>query len=66
MKVMKIVQDTAELETEENRGQPHLSDSDREMQNFLELLLAPTSDSESESGSETDNESNSDTDMLSD
>ena len=65
-KEKKIVQDTAELETEENRGQPHLSDSDREMQNFLELLLAPTSDSESEPGSETDNESNSDTDMLSD
>ena len=43
-----------------------LSNSDRKMQNFLELLLAPTSDSESESGSETDNDSNSDTDMLSD
>ena len=65
-KEKKSVQDTAELETEENRGQPHLSDSDREMQNFLELLLAPTSDSESESGSETDNDSNSDADMLSD
>jgi hypothetical protein len=52
--------DTAELETEENQGQAHMSDGDREMQRFLEILLAPTNDSDSESVSESDDE------MLSD
>ena len=62
-----IYQFTAELETEENREQSsHMSDGDSEIQHFLELLLAPTSDSESESVGETDNESNSNNEMLSD
>ena len=56
---------------EENRGQPHTSDSDNETQHFFECLLAPTSgsesDSESDSVGETD-ECNSDVnnEMLSD
>ena len=54
------------METEENRGQmAHVSDSDREMQCFLELLLAPASDSDSMSASDTDT-SRSDDEMLSD
>ncbi len=36
--------DTAELKTEENKGLAHMSDGDREMQRFLEILLAPTND----------------------
>ena len=61
----KTVQNNADLEMEENRGQPQTSDGDNKTQHFLELLLAATSDSESESVGETD-ESNSDNDILSD
>ena len=43
-----------------NRAQSHRSDDDREMQDFLELLLQHASDSESESEDETDK---SDSDM---
>ena len=66
VKEKQTVQDVAEMEAEENSGQPHTRDGDSEMQHFLQSLLAPTSDSESESESETDNESNSDNEMLSD
>ena len=57
-----VAQDVAELETEENREQPHTSDSESEMEHFIQFLLAPTSDSESE----TNNESNSENELLSD
>ena len=57
-----VAQDVAELETEENREQPHTSDGESEMEHFIQFLLAPTSDSQSE----TNNESNSENEMLSD
>ena len=58
-------QDAAELETEENRGQmAHMSDGNKEMQHFLELLLAPASNSDSESASDIDTDSRSDDEML--
>ena len=53
-----VAQDVAELETEE----PHTSDGESEMEHFIQSLLAPTRDSESE----TNNESNSENEMLSD
>ena len=56
------IQDTAQLETEESRGQQDTSDGDSELQSFFEFMLAPASDSESESVGETDNDS----DILSD
>ena len=60
----KTDQDAAELETEKNRGQmAHVSD-DKEMQRFLELLLAPASNSDSESASDIDTDSRSDDETL--
>lgn len=65
-KEKSTLQDTAELETEQNSRQSHTSNVDSEMQYILEFLLAPTSDSESESVSEAGSESNGGNEMLSD
>ena len=62
----KTLQDTAEIEMEENREQLHTGDSGDEMQHFLETLLASQSDLESCSESEAGSETNSDEKMPSD
>lgn len=62
---MQTLQETAEIEMEENREQIHKGDSDDKMQRFLETFLASQSDLESCSESEGGSETNSDDEMLS-
>ena len=63
-KEKQIVQEDAELEIKENRGQLHTNDS--QTQHFLEVLQGSSSDSDNKSVTETDNYSKRNNEMISD